>query len=112
MMVYNNGRARYFRSSQLVVPAILSEASAEDTHPPPRRGLGGGSGLQLPAEQAGVEVVSRGIGVFTLLNLHYNFLTKCIRSVAMPKRVISSADRKSVARISSTMKPALLSLSA
>ena len=67
---------RYFRNSQLVVPAILSEASAEDTHPPPRRGLGGGSGLQLSAEQAGVEVVSRGIGVFTLLNLHYNFRTK------------------------------------
>ena len=32
------------------------DVPAWQTHPPPRRGLGGGSGLELPAEQAGVEV--------------------------------------------------------
>ena len=37
------------------------------THPPPRRGLGGGSGLQLLSlRKAGVEVVSRGDRIFTL----------------------------------------------
>ena len=33
---------------------------------PSWRGLGGGSDLELPAEQAGVEVVSRGIRSFLL----------------------------------------------
>ena len=37
------------------MPAIFASAKPR-THPPPRRGLGGGSGLQLPAKQAGVEV--------------------------------------------------------
>ena len=32
------------------------DVPALQVHPPPRRGLGGGSGLELPAEQAGVEV--------------------------------------------------------
>ena len=36
------------------------DVPAKQAHPPPRRGLGGGSNLELPAKQAGVEVVSRG----------------------------------------------------
>ena len=47
-----------------VMPAILSEASAEDTHPPPRRGLGGGSGLQLLSlRKAGVERMIRAMTI-------------------------------------------------
>ena len=45
---------------------LLHPRRSSGTHPPPRRGLGGGSGLQLPAEQAGVVVVSRGSRVSTL----------------------------------------------
>ena len=37
------------------MPAIFASALPR-THPPPRRGLGGGSDLELPAKQAGVEV--------------------------------------------------------
>ena len=32
------------------------DVPAWQAHPPPRRGLGGGSGLEMPAKQAGVEV--------------------------------------------------------
>ena len=38
-----NGRARYFRSSQLVVPAILPEAFSRGSKSPSKEGdLGGG----------------------------------------------------------------------
>ena len=61
----NNGRARYFRNPLTVLSPPHPRRSC-GTHPPPRRGLGGGSGLELPAEQAGVEVVIRGNRVSTL----------------------------------------------
>ena len=61
------GRARYFRNPQSVVPAIFASAKPR-THPPPRRGLGGGSGLELPAKQAGVASLSRAVRLFYLAN--------------------------------------------
>ena len=60
-----NDRARYPLNPQSVVPAIFASAKPR-THPPPKRGLGGGSDLQLPAKQAGVARLSRGNGLFTL----------------------------------------------
>ena len=35
---------------------LLRPRQSLGTHPPPRRGLGGGSGLEMPAKQAGVEM--------------------------------------------------------
>ena len=90
-IIISIGRARYFRNPQSVVSAIFASALPR-THPPPRRGLGGGSDLQLPPQEAGVERLSRVVRSFHLTTKNNSEKKNLLAIILLRRKTLTAAN--------------------